>query len=91
MNINEVAKTLVELRERSLSPLFYTGDLREKLSEEGMSEALRLRWLLPDEHSGLLQITNAPGVLGEMRQMAETCVKDGKDQCNDKVEADAKP
>lgn len=84
MNISEVAKTLVELREGSLSPLFYTGDLREKLGEEGLAEALRLRWMLPDEHSGLLQITNSPGVLGEMRQLAETCVKDGKDQCNAK-------
>lgn len=84
MKLNEVAKALVELRESSLSPLFYTGDLREKLGEEGLAEALRLRWMLPDEHSGLLQITNSPGVLGEMRQLAETCVKDGVDQCNDK-------
>lgn len=80
MNINQVAKALVELRESSMSPLFYTGDLREKLGEEGLAEALRLRWMLPDEHSGLLQITNSPGVLGEMRQLAETCVKEGVDQ-----------
>ena len=86
MNINQVAKALVELRESSMSPLFYTGDLREKLGEEGLAEALRLRWMLPDEHSGLLQITNSPGVLGEMRTLAETCVKDGKDQCDGKAD-----
>lgn len=103
MDINDIAKRLIQLREQSRSGLMMAGMLREELGFDGYGEAIRRRWLVPDESgSGMISVTNHLGTVAEIRQLASeakatcpgckdgecTCMcKDGKCSCKEKMES----
>ena len=77
MNIKEIAAKLIEMRETRMTAFIMSGQLREELGFEGYSEALRQRWIQPDEDgSGMITITNNLGKVAEMRAMAEEFKKE---------------
>jgi len=60
------------IREQRMSGFIMVGQLREELGFEGYSEAMRRRWILPDqEASGMVTLTNHLGTVAEMRALAE--------------------
>lgn len=93
MNVNEIAKKLMFMRENRVTGYIMAGHVREELGFEGYGEALRLRWIEPDmDQSGMVTITNHLGKVAEMRQLAaeakgackckgETCACGCKDGC----------
>lgn len=82
MNIKEIAAKLLKLREERMTAFIMTGQLREELGFEGYSEALRNRWIQPDEEgSGMITITNNLGKVAEMRELAHQYAQECKDRC----------
>lgn len=74
MNINEIAKTIITLRENKMSGYIMAGVLREQLGFDGYKEALRQRWIEADmEQSGMVTITNNLGKIDEIRKLAAEC------------------
>ena len=102
-NLNEIARKLLALREKSTSGYAMSGQLREELGFEGYGEALRRRWIMADESgSGMVTVTNHLNSVEEIRQLASenkecckgckdeecTCMcKDGKCVCKKKMES----
>lgn len=86
MTINEVAKKLLDMREKRMTGFIMSGVLREELGFEGYGEALRRRWIEADtEQSGMVTVTNNLGMIEDIRKLAAEC-KDrcgtcGKNQC----------
>jgi hypothetical protein len=67
----EIAKSLLDRRNR-MNPIVLPGEIRSAIGVEGVAEALKRRWLLPDlEDSGFLRVTNDLGVIESMRQLAQ--------------------
>lgn len=101
MNINEIAKKLLELREKRMTSFIMSGELREALGFDGYGEALRRRWIMADEQgSGMVTVTNHLGTVNEIRQLAQECTckgcgdgdctckcKDGKCTCKKEMES----
>lgn len=103
MSINDIAQKLLVLREQRNTGLLMAGTLREELGFEGYGEAIRRRWIVPDESgSGMVTVTNHLGTVAEIRQLAAeakatcqgckdgecTCMcKDGKCSCKSKTES----
>ena len=82
MNIKEIAAKLLKLREERMTAFIMTGQLREELGFEGYSEALRQRWIQPDEEgSGMITITNNLGKVAELRELAHQYAQECKDRC----------
>lgn len=78
MNINEIAKKILHLRETKMTGFIMAGVLREELGFDGYGEALRRRWIEADmEQSGMVTISNNLGVIEDIRQLAAEC----KDKC----------
>lgn len=78
MKINEVAKRLLDLREKRMTGFIMSGVLREELGFEGYGEALRRRWIEADlEQSGMVTITNNLNLVEEIRSLAAEC----RDRC----------
>lgn len=94
MNINEVAKRLLDLREKRMTGFIMSGVLREELGFEGYGEALRRRWIEADlEQSGMVTVTNNLAKVEEIRTLAAEC-KDrcgscGKNKCSCEGRCDA--
>jgi len=70
MNTADIAKTVLERRTR-MSPIVFQGEMHEVLGADGLAEALQRRWLIPNQESGYLQVTNDEGVVEEMKKLQE--------------------
>lgn len=81
-SINEIAKALYDIRTTQMSPFIQPGVITELLGSDGYRTALERRWIVaePDD-SGLVHITNDMTKAEEIKAMAETCIKNGADQC----------
>jgi hypothetical protein len=66
----EIAKAILERRNR-MTPVILPGEITAEIGPDGVSEALRERWLVPDVDSGFLCATNDLAVLDEMRKLAQ--------------------
>jgi hypothetical protein len=78
MNINEIAKALLDLREKRMSSYIMSGELREALGFEGYGEAIRRRWIMADESgSGMVTVTNHLTTVNEIRTLAQECTCKG--------------
>lgn len=74
MNINEIAKKILHLRETKMTGFIMAGVLREELGFDGYGEALRRRWIEADmEQSGMVTISNNLGVIEDIRKLAAEC------------------
>lgn len=71
MNVNEVAAALLERRLKS-NPVIMQGEMQQLLGAEGMSEALRQRWIVPDNETGFLKISGDENIMDSMRSFAAT-------------------
>lgn len=79
MKTADIAKVVLERRSR-MSPIVFQGEMLEKLGSEGLSEALQRRWLVPNEDSGYLQVTNEEALVLDMQAQArlqEDCDEPG--------------
>lgn len=75
MNIKKIAHQLIALRER-MSAFIMSGQLRETLGYDGYGEALARRWIMPDESSGMIQVTSHLSTVAEMRQLSEEYISE---------------
>lgn len=83
MNNKEIAAKLLKLREERMTAFIMTGQLQEELGFEGYAEALRQRWIQPDEEaSGMVVVSNDLNRVAEMRELAEQY----KDECKSKCD-----
>lgn len=99
MKINQVAKTILDLREGRQSSILMQGELRSAIGAEGFAEAVNRGWVVPDVEggSGMLNVTSHLGVIDEMRQLAESqdeghdCdeLKKGEECCNGDIKESA--
>ena len=80
MNTQEIAQLLLYKR-NSMNPLIQQGQLAGELGSDGLQEALRRRWLIPDMDSGFLQINNQLAVVEDIRRNAELCEVCGSKEC----------
>ncbi len=81
MNLKNLATQILDQRAQ-LSYVTFPAQVQARLGSDGMQEALRRRWLLPDTESGNLCVNNNLGVIREMSDIAEAaCEKCGKAQC----------
>lgn len=65
----EIAKAILERRNR-MTHVIMPGDINAEIGPDGVSEALKERWLVPDTDSGFLCATNDLGKIDEMRKLA---------------------
>lgn len=65
----EIAQIVLERRAR-MNPTVMQGEMLTVLGEEGLSEALSRRWLVPNFESGYLQVSNHEMAVNEMREQA---------------------
>src|SRR5689334_202852 len=66
----EIAKAILERRNR-MTHVIMPGDINAAIGADGVSEALKNRWLVPDTDSGYLCATNDLKLVEEMRKLAE--------------------
>ncbi len=66
----EIAKAILERRNR-MTHVIMPGDINAAIGPEGVAEALRERWLVPDTDTGFLCATNDLAKVEEMRKLAE--------------------
>lgn len=66
----EIAKAILERRNR-MTHVVIPGDIHEAIGADGVAEALKERWLVPDTDSGYLCVTNDLVKIEEMRTLAE--------------------
>lgn len=66
----EIAKSLLERRNR-MSHVILPGEITKEIGPDGVAEALKSRWLVPDTDDGYLCVTHDLGLIGEMRKLAE--------------------
>jgi len=69
MTKNEIAKVILERRAR-MTHVVLPGEINAAIGADGVSEALRDRWLIPDTDSGYLCVTNEPSKIQEMVELA---------------------
>lgn len=69
MTKNEIAKVILERRAR-MTHVIIPGEINSVIGADGVSEALRDRWLVPDTDSGYLCVTNEPHKVQEMIELA---------------------
>lgn len=67
---NEICKAILERRNR-MTHVILPGEIMAVIGPEGVSEALRQRWLVPDTDSGYLCATNDLAKVAEMQRIAE--------------------
>lgn len=67
--LKEIAQIILERRAR-MNPTVMQGEMSTVLGEEGLSEALTRRWLIPNYDSGYLQVSNHEGATMEMQEIA---------------------
>lgn len=65
----EIAKAILERRNR-MTHVILPGEIRGVLGADGVEEALKQRWLVPDMDTGFLCATNDLGKVDEMRKLA---------------------
>lgn len=65
----EIAQIVLERRAR-MNPTVMQGEMQTVLGEEGLSEAINRRWLIPDYESGYLQVSNLDRAVNEMQEHA---------------------
>lgn len=86
MNINQLAKTILDMREERMSAFIQPGHLIEQIGTEGYAEALRRRWLVgAEEAEGLMTVTNQLGIVNEMRELASECACEEKEEDDEKA------
>ena len=84
MKIAELAKKLVEMRTATATSYIAQAKLVEELGTDGYAEALNQGWIVPDlEVSGMVHLTQDGTAIHKMESLAESCIKDGEDQCDD--------
>lgn len=65
----EIAKAVLERRSR-MTHIILPGEISAEIGPDGVAEALRNRWLVPDTDSGFLCATNDPGAVTEMHRVS---------------------
>lgn len=75
MTKNEIAKVILERRAR-MTHVVLPGEINAAIGADGVSEALRDRWLVPDTDSGYLMVTSEPAKVQEMIDLAGTKPED---------------
>lgn len=78
--IQEIAQVILTKR-NSMNPLIQQGQMVNELGSDGLQEALRRRWLIPDMDSGFLQVNSQLGVVEELRSNAKMCEKCECEKC----------
>lgn len=68
--IKEVAQVVLERRHRP-NPTVMQGEMLGILGEDGMSEAINRRWLVPSYDTGYLQVTGELSKVQEMEEIAQ--------------------
>jgi hypothetical protein len=71
MNEAEIAHKILN-RQNATSPVILMGEMQHVLGTEGYELALERRWIVPSWDSGELTVSDRPGVLDEMRQLASS-------------------
>ena len=66
----EIAKALLERRNR-MTHVVLPGEITAEIGPDGVAEALKQRWLVPDPDEGFLCVSRDLGVIDEMRRLAE--------------------
>lgn len=66
----EIAKAILERRNR-MTHVILPGEITAEIGPDGVSEALKERWLVPDADSGYLCATNDLAKVEEMRKLAD--------------------
>jgi hypothetical protein len=66
----EIAKALLERRNR-MTHVILPGEITAEIGPDGVAEALKERWLVPDLDEGFLCVSKDLGVIDEMRRLAE--------------------
>ena len=66
----EIAKAILERRNR-LTHVIMPGEITAQIGPDGVAEALKQRWLVPDADSGFLCASNELAVVEAMRKIAE--------------------
>jgi hypothetical protein len=85
-----IAKTLLD-RCNSMSPIVMQGEMLNALGSDGLQEALNLRWLVPDNDTGYLYVSQDMSKVIEMREAVENAPKEEKEgEKEDKDEEDKK-
>lgn len=80
MNTQEIAQKLLQ-RRNAMNPVVMPGEMIGTLGSEAMQEALQRRWLVPNQDTGLLQVSSEMAKVIEMRECAEKCEKCGCKEC----------
>lgn len=73
----EIAKAILERRNR-MTHVIMPGDINAAIGPDGVAEALKERWLVPDTDSGFLCATNDLVKVEEMRKIAQVKPEDYK-------------
>jgi hypothetical protein len=76
-SLKKIAATLLERRHR-MTHVVLPGDLISQLGSEGMQEALRRTWLVPDMMSGSLTVNCNLGIVAQMEDAAKELCEDCK-------------
>lgn len=63
-----------------MSHVIIPGDIRAEIGADGVAEALRQRWLVPDTDSGYLCAANDLATVAEMQRLAEMPSEEFKSQ-----------
>lgn len=66
----EIAKAILERRNR-MTHVILPGEITAEIGPDGVAEALKQRWLVPDVEEGYLCVSRDLGVIAEMRKLAE--------------------
>jgi hypothetical protein len=65
----EIAQIVLERRAR-MNPTVMQGEMLNVLGQDGLSEAINRRWLIPNYESGYLQVSNHETAVNEMQEIA---------------------
>ncbi len=66
----EIAKAILERRSR-MTHIILPGEISAAIGPDGVSEALRQRWLMPDTDSGYLCVSSDPAIIEALHKTAE--------------------
>ncbi len=66
----QIAQTLLN-RRNAMNPVVMQGEMINALGSDGLQEALSRRWLVPDETTGFLLVSQDMTRIADMRKVAE--------------------
>ena len=69
MNTQEIAQNLLQ-RRNAMNPVIMPGEMLGSIGADAVQEALQRRWLVPNQDTGLLQVSAEMSKVNEMRAIA---------------------